>query len=179
MKSANRILLALALCIMPLALHADSILGQSGTVEYDFPNVGNTYDGPVAFTVTGAPTVIYLNQDFGAPGLVQNTITGSGIDVTFTNSATWSGAAFNGEVYSFPGLNITSVTAGGNYAADTVVTFDSSHIYLNWQGSSFTPSDVLTLTVNGGSPIPEPSSMLLIGSGLMAGAGALRRKLSI
>jgi hypothetical protein len=43
--------------------------------------------------------------------------------------------------------------------------------------SDITYLDDVTINANGGGTTPEPSSLIMLGSGLLVGAGALRRKL--
>src|SRR5271165_6486501 len=50
--------------------------------------------------------------------------------------------------YASP-FTISSVTYTESYPA--VVTWDSTHIYVNWQGLPFSTSDYVDITINGGS----------------------------
>jgi len=62
---------------------------------------------------------------------------------------------------------ITNFTAGG-------LSFDADHVFMNWQGVSHTPNDVLILNLQFGE-VPEPATLALLGLGL-AGIGFSRRK---
>lgn len=80
------------------------MVGALGTVEYDFPCQGCLYGndgGPYAFTV---PSTVYTEGDPGYP-FVQNTFYSNGIDIGYIWSSGWTGAAFNGEVFTFTGTS--------------------------------------------------------------------------
>ncbi len=77
-------------------------------------------------------------------------------------------------------------TAGGCSAGEPQIFWDENNgpsmAYANSVGSI--PSEAFTLTgstcgTNCGPPVPEPSSILLFGSGVLGLAGVLRRKLNI
>lgn len=104
---------------------------------------------------------------------------------------------------------VTDATLSGNLAQNFGVTFDADSVLVGTiatiEAGIHIPFSVGTLTVtslsapgdvdfsildsNGlsqgqvegptGSPVPEPSSIVLLGSGLLAAAGVVRRKLSV
>jgi hypothetical protein len=105
--------------------------GAQGFVEYDFPCLGCLYGntgGPFAFT---NPTTVFTESDPGFP-FVQNDFVASGINISYLWSSGWTGAAFNGEVFTFTG-----------------------------------------------SAVPEPGTLVLLGSGALGLAGFVRRKLKL
>ena len=60
--------------------------------------------------------------------------------------------------YATP-YTITSVSVNESYPA--VVTWDSTHVYVNWQGLPFNIFDFVDITINGGSGlsgVPEVCS---------------------
>jgi hypothetical protein len=99
---------------------------------------------------------------------VANTISGSGIDITFTTDVNWSGGEFNGEVFNFPTYDITNIAVTGTQIPG--VTFDAHDIYINWESMNFSTSDNISIELDS-SAVPEPSSFLLLATGL---AGAVR-----
>lgn len=178
-----RLLLAIAVLMTGQAAWAD-LIGQSGAVEFDYPCLGcllPANGGPVSFTVPVTQTIIDLNSGFGIPAAVQNLIDGSGIDVTFLTNGTFNTAAFNGEVFTFPTFAISGLHVVQNLG--TAVSFDTHHIYLNLEGTTFSvgiPSSSVRSFVDvavRGSAVPEPSSDLLFDSAILALglAGVLRR----
>lgn len=73
-------------------------------------------------------------------------------------------------------FNLTFLTGGGNDTGQFYGFLESTPDI-----SFFTLTDnyvaITTLTIGGGAPaVPEPSSILLFGTGLLGAAGALRRK---
>jgi hypothetical protein len=57
--------------------------------------------------------------------------------------------------------------------------FTGNEIQVNWADLPFDSSTVVTLDVNGTSTVvPEPSSLVLLGSGLLAIVGGMRRRLA-
>ncbi len=167
----------LAAALLPIAAHA-SLIGQSGTVEYDYPAVGQVYSmsgGPFAFTVSA---VVLTESDPGFK-FVQNTIGPSGIDIAFLQTSQFGPTTFNGEVFMFPNVIINGVTVTQNMGA--VVTFDATHIYANFQGLSFCKDDTfVNIAVDAGDPAPEPASSASLGAGLAAllAAGAVKRRMN-
>jgi hypothetical protein len=158
------------LSLTTLAAHADS---------FDW-----TLTGPAAslggFSDTGSGTLTAnLSSGEWVISAITGTVGGSAItglvdfrtadnllfpDTTFLDTdglgfETANGAEFN--VFSFFAPNATDITPGNNYgeivsnAAFGVGTF------------SLTPN----------SPVPEPSTFLMLGTGLLGAAGAVRRKL--
>ena len=143
----------------------------SGTAEFDFPNLGTLFEGPVAFT---APQTVFLNL-----GFVQNDILATGINIGFPKgTAGFASAAFNGEVFNLPNDTVTSLTVNQNMGAS--VTFDAHHIYVNFSDLSFAKGQTFVdISVTGPVPtVPEPVSLFLFGAGLvgMAVIGRKNRK---
>lgn len=168
MRNFVKVLVVLALCSLPMIASAGVLDGQSGTLYYDYPNIGTHYE---THPFTAPATVITLTY---GPDLV-NVIGGNTINITFGNIGySFSGGTFNGEVFNFPGLTITSVSYSSNFTGDW--GWDANDVWVNWQG--LTPDASSYVNFQFGS-VPEPGSLVLLGSGVLGAAGLLRRKLNI
>ncbi len=169
MRSFGKLFLILAVCTLPLVASAGVLDGQSGTLYYYFPDFGTVYS---ADAFTAPATVITLTYGPDLP----NVIGGDTIGITFGNVGySFSGANFNGEDFNFPGLTITSVGYSSNFTQDW--GWDANDVWVNWQGLTPDANSFVTFTINAGST-PEPGTLMLLGSGVLAGLGALRRRLS-
>lgn len=157
-------LLASAFAFTPLA-KADSItfvsqVGDNYTYDLTLDHSGTLFL-PGGFTLTGLTDVTsaslsgQLNKIF---------------DIVYQNATevvvgTLAGISYNKNVpYSIGTLTITSTDAAGlaNFSI-----LDSHGIYCG----------TVTGPNSDPSPVPEPSSFVLLGSGLLAAAGVARRKL--
>lgn len=144
----------------------------SGTAEFDFPNLGTLFDGPVAFT---APQTVLLNS-----GYVQNDILATGINIGFLKGPSFfTPSTFNGEVFNLPNDTVTSLTVNQNMGAS--VTFDPHHIYVNFSNLSFSPGQTFVdISVAGPVPtVPEPVSLLFLGFGLFGLVGLGKKQKTV
>jgi PEP-CTERM motif len=167
---------------------AGDITGDTVTWQYYAFDSGY---GPANFTVptsNGGNFDNYFQIEAGA-----NSITFD-YSVDTNGSGVWTpyGIALeptidNGIDLLFSGpSDITSVSVDPNPDDTNMVGFDMSHvsftpteIQVNWAGLAFSRSTVVTLDIDGNgssTATPEPSSFLLLGSGLAGLAGLLKRK---
>lgn len=117
-------------------------------------------------------------------------VSGSQIIWKATLPETYATAAFNGFNLQFTGApTITKVTldpastilpvpfTGFPISSSSGFSFNGSNVLFNLAGDTATAGQELILDVQTSpSAVPEPTSVILLGSGLIAGAGFLRRK---
>lgn len=164
LKFLSLIALATAFVLTPLA-RADSITFVS--------HIGNDYT--YNLTLDHSAT-LFIPGGFTLAGLTDVTSASlSGqldkiFDIVYQNSSTvvvgtLFGASYNfkSSPYSLGTLTLTSLASPG--LADFSI-LDSHGVFLG------------KVTGPDSSPVPEPSSLMLLGTGLLAAAGAVRRKLT-
>ena len=149
---------------------APLLLGQ--TVEYQYlfntinTNYGNAANGNY---VVGAG--VEVNNIADGRGTLD--ISDTNLFVDYANASSWNGAAFNGfritdingTIPGFTGVTINAATNLVGFDASRI-SFDADHIWVNWQGLAFNANTVVSLDLQGAAAVPEPTSMLLLGSGL-------------
>ena len=166
--------------------------GQTVNYQYYFPDLSTPYAAAangnylvdsaveVADVVDGHGTI-----DFGSDGFV----------ISFTDSSSFSSAAFNGFVISDISSTLNpfssfSLVSNTSVVGTPTLSFDSDHLYINWEGLSFTSGNLVfsvtsfadndNIVIDTISAVPEPETyaMLLAGLGLV-GYTVRRRKISI
>jgi hypothetical protein len=203
MKYKNAVLTAIALLLLsPVAALADSVNlsnGQSATFNYvavGFPN--STAQATFTYnSVAGTLTLILKNT---ATTNMKLTEVGFNANMTVNGTPTITYAAgttanFVNGTQTLAGFSLGANSSGGN-AADvlndgeqltavftltgpfpTILTISGSQVHLQAlpNGSSQKPDGTLVI-VGQTSTVPEPASMLLLGSGLVGAAASIRRK---
>jgi fibronectin-binding autotransporter adhesin len=153
-----------------------SALKYSGTSTLTLNNT-NTYSGGTSINVAGG--TIVANKD-GALGSGNITLTAAGVTLTLQTGVLNNYIADAASISIFAGalanLNFTGasdtvagITLGG-VVQTTPGTYGSTSSGADFQSDSFAGTGTLLLT------IPEPSTAVLLGLGLLIGAQRLRRK---
>lgn len=158
-------LFASAFAFAPIA-KADSVTLVS--------HIGDTYNYDLTFNEHSAVFFLDGFQLTGLSGVTNATLSGSLADdfgiANFDSDSVTVGTIFSVEdgrkiPFSVGTLSITSAAAPGD--VDFAV-LDSNGLFSGQVGGPTGPDS---------SPVPEPSSLVLLGSGLLAAAGVTRRKL--
>jgi hypothetical protein len=182
--------LATALAITASALADPLIVGTVGFTGGDdqWSATGITFSNLSAFErdatgdlaivfgaapATTASTIALTNYTFATPdGLIVSTNTGG---ATFTITGPIVVSLNNSEFLDISGTG--TLTLPGYAPTLANFSFDSTDSSLNFGGSGSSTFG-LDITSQDVPAVPEPSSLLLLGSGLLGFAGMLRRKMA-
>jgi len=155
--------------------------GSTSTITgigYDLPPVGNaSASGLNGFTGMQAPS---LSSNFafsdGDLGNVPDGLTNVVLDFGFTTgpSGTFSGGSVNDGL--LPGESASFTVSGAAFTGFTEAQICNA-IFVRFQNVPGISSDVGT--PGGENPVPEPSTILLLGSALLGLGGYARRRLNV
>lgn len=190
MKRSTLVLAVILIVLCTGGYAAADLVGSNVTVQWVFPDAGTVFKADTVLVGAGPEIVcpglanvcdgfIDSNQSFDLTG---NSITFS---MTDTFPITFDPKPFNG--FNFSGLSAGLGSLTGYLLVTDLagldasrVSFDADSIRINLSGLVVDGSNYFTLELQSGAPggpVPEPMSLLMVGSGLFALAGSLRRKL--
>jgi hypothetical protein len=167
-----------------------SDLTGSVGIDYLYPNTSTVFaSGSIAvgssLTCPGSSAICnaYLSSPSGPPigsqtfsvGLNSISYLASGYPGTYA-AATFNGLSFTGLTFSgggsLSGYSIVTNTIG---LTSSDITFGSNYIDIDLAGLPVDGSFTLDLMSSGGTVTPEPSSIVLLGTGLLAFFGYRKR----
>lgn len=178
-----------SLLLSPGDARANSLTGSVG-ITWLYPNTSTTYASdtigvgsslacPPASPICAGYSEVGGSQTFSVgSSAISYTAYGSSSGSTPAN---YSPGAFNG--FDFTGLTLTSGSLTGYSLTTNIgglsnsdVTFGSSFIEINLAALPVNGYFTLDLNPNSETTVPEPSSLVLLGTGLLSLVGFMRRK---
>jgi hypothetical protein len=156
-----------------LSANASLLMGTTVSVTYLYPDTSTVYAATQSATV--GPGMEFSNY----AGLVDIDISDTNILMTFTRNGGPNAVLFDGLHFVFgPSLGSVSINPTSTFTAfgPSDLTLSGTDLWVNFANLFVPGGSTLSLDV-GVSSTPEPSSLLLLGTGLIGSVGAFHRKM--
>ncbi len=129
--------------------------------------IGNT--GPYYFDIIATDTQIIFDYSIASPSTWSSSVQ----SLSSGGLSIYNGILMTSNLVSITGVSIDPSTNMSGFSLSNV-TWNSGNIAIDWMGLSFDGNTRVVLNVNSPSAVPEPSTILLLGSGFI-GFAAMRR----
>jgi hypothetical protein len=176
-KRMKRLLFAgllFSLLLVPSQAQAQTIIGETITTTYYYPNIGIVYAGPQATLVPSGGTTIFnfaafTDITFSSNSILITTDRDAGI-----NNVSFDGFFFNdaNAIFNTVTLDPSSTYAGFDASR---ITFDSHNLYVNVENLPGLLGQTILLDIN----TPEPPTLLLMGTGLFIALAVWRKLFAV
>jgi hypothetical protein len=162
---------------------ADEVISFSA-----FDNIYGSQSGATSSGATGSADTLNFDASVaGAEFTVDLTTAGGIVTDTIFSPAPLGGAIFAGDSFEFDGVNSGNAAIGTTCAASATVAcvvntggvLDLTSIFVNFSNFnaySIFGGEITVQATPAASPVPEPSPLMLLGTGIAGAFGMARRR---